>query len=248
MKGKEGTVDEKFFVTFPYPYMNGVFHIGHAFTITKAEFAVRYQRLCGKSVLFPFAFHCTGMPISAAADRLKREIEQFGNPPVFPPPAVEAEPTEEEKKAAAADAKGKKKGGKGKAAKKKSKQLWQWDIMIEMGVDVAEISKFQDSSHWLRYFPPIGQEHLKAFGLHADFRRAFITTPMNAYYDKFIQWQFNELKKQDRIAFGKRPCIFSPVDKQPCADHDRSSTLCNWSHVTRFFLLFLFLFCCCNGA
>lgn len=44
----------------------------------------RYQKLKGKHVLFPFGFHCTGMPIKACADKLKREMEQFGFPPVFP--------------------------------------------------------------------------------------------------------------------------------------------------------------------
>jgi leucyl-tRNA synthetase len=55
--------------------MNGRLHLGHAFTVTKAEFAARYQRLKGKNVLFPFAFHCTGMPIQAAANKLRREYE-----------------------------------------------------------------------------------------------------------------------------------------------------------------------------
>jgi leucyl-tRNA synthetase len=31
--------------------------------MSKAEFQVRYQRQLGKRVLFPFGFHCTGMPI-----------------------------------------------------------------------------------------------------------------------------------------------------------------------------------------
>jgi leucyl-tRNA synthetase len=75
---------ESYLVTFPYPYMNGRLHLGHAFTITKAEFAARYQRLKGKRVLFPFAFHCTGMPIQAAANKLRREIETYGCPPEFP--------------------------------------------------------------------------------------------------------------------------------------------------------------------
>ena len=42
------------------------------------------QRLRGKRVLFPFAFHCTGMPIMASADKLKREMEQYGYPPALP--------------------------------------------------------------------------------------------------------------------------------------------------------------------
>merc|ERR1711964_602670 len=51
---------DKYMVTFPYPYMNGVLHLGHGFTLSKAEFAAGYHRLKGKNVLFPFAFHCTG--------------------------------------------------------------------------------------------------------------------------------------------------------------------------------------------
>jgi leucyl-tRNA synthetase len=75
---------KKYMSTFPFPYMNGRLHLGHTFTLSKCEFAIGYQRLIGKRCLFPFAFHCTGMPIKACADRLKREIEQFGCPPVFP--------------------------------------------------------------------------------------------------------------------------------------------------------------------
>jgi leucyl-tRNA synthetase len=56
---------DHFLVTFPYPYMNGVLHIGHAFSLTKAVFRAQFERHQGKNVLFPFAFHCTGMPIQA---------------------------------------------------------------------------------------------------------------------------------------------------------------------------------------
>lgn len=56
---------ESFMVTFPYPYSNGHLHIGHAFSLTKAIFRAQFERHQGKNVLFPFAFHCTGMPIQA---------------------------------------------------------------------------------------------------------------------------------------------------------------------------------------
>lgn len=59
----EAMTNGKYLATFPYPYMNGRLHLGHIFTITKAEFAANYQRLKGKNALFPFGFHCTGMPI-----------------------------------------------------------------------------------------------------------------------------------------------------------------------------------------
>lgn len=45
---------------------------------------MRYNRLLGKKVLFPFGFHCTGMPIKACADKLKQEMELYGYPPQFP--------------------------------------------------------------------------------------------------------------------------------------------------------------------
>ena len=80
---------DKFFGSFPFPYMNGILHLGHASSVSKLEFYVAYHRLRGANVLFPFAFHGSGMPIKAAAIRLAREIEQFGNPPDFSTQVVE---------------------------------------------------------------------------------------------------------------------------------------------------------------
>ena len=74
----------QYFTCFPYPYMNGRLHLGHTFTITKCEFDVGYKRMKGINTFFPFGFHCTGMPIAAASDKIKREMEDFGCPPVFP--------------------------------------------------------------------------------------------------------------------------------------------------------------------
>jgi len=233
---KTRKLDDKFLATFPYPYMNGVLHLGHGFTLAKVDFECNYQRLKGKNVLFPFGYHCTGMPICAAADRLKREVAQYGNPPQFPQPAApaaeepEAAPAVEEKKddaatpagGAAAAAAAKKKGGKSKVAAKASTQSYQWNILREMGVPENEIHLFQDARHWCKHFPPIATKDLKKFGLSADFRRSFITTDINPYYDAFIRWHFNTLRKRERIAFGGRLSIFSPIDNQTCADHDRA--------------------------
>lgn len=35
--GIKQSPDEKFFATFPYPYMNGRLHLGHAFSASKCE-------------------------------------------------------------------------------------------------------------------------------------------------------------------------------------------------------------------
>jgi leucyl-tRNA synthetase len=52
--------------------MNGPLHIGHAFTATRTDVYARFRRMQGYNVLFPWAWHWTGQPIVAAAERLAR--------------------------------------------------------------------------------------------------------------------------------------------------------------------------------
>ena len=212
---------DKFLVTFPYPYMNGRLHLGHGFSITKAEFAARFQRLEGKHSLFPFAFHCTGMPIQSAAGNLKRELEARDEP--------EPEPVVQSSDALSADqlaeqrlADGVFKAKKTKA-KAKSGGLPQSEILRSMGVPDDEIPRFTDPNYWLDYFPPYGQVDLERFGVAVDWRRSFITTDKNPYYDSFVKWQFRRLREAGKIKFGNRPAIFSRRENQPCADHDRQT-------------------------
>jgi len=54
---------EKFFLTIPYPYLNGNLHAGHTRTFTIGDAVARFMRMQGKNVLFPMAFHATGTPI-----------------------------------------------------------------------------------------------------------------------------------------------------------------------------------------
>lgn len=73
------TSKEKLFVTFPYPYMNGNLHLGHGFAVSLLDFYVRFQRN-SKNVLFPFAFHGTGMPIVACANKVIEELANGQGP------------------------------------------------------------------------------------------------------------------------------------------------------------------------
>lgn len=56
-----------------------------------------------------------------------------------------------------------------------------------------------------------------------DWRRSFITTDANPFYDSFVRWQFVRLRERGHIQYGERYTIFSPKDDQPCMDHDRAS-------------------------
>lgn len=67
---------KKFFLTFPYPYVNGLPHVGHLFTIMRVEALARYKRLRGYNVLFPQGWHATGSPIVDAAQRVREGEEK----------------------------------------------------------------------------------------------------------------------------------------------------------------------------
>ena len=149
----------------------------------------------------------------------KEEMDKYGFPPVFPDESKEDEDendNEENEDEVTTGAPAKK--GKGKVAQKKSVKKFQWQIMNDFGLSDEEIKEFAAPEKWLEYWPPIGKQHLQNFGLSVDWRRSFITTSANPYYDRFIQWQFRHLKNQGKIKFGKRPAVYSPKDHQVCAD------------------------------
>ena len=87
----------KFFITFPYPYVNAFPHLGSAYTALRNDIMARYKRMKGFNVLFPQGWHATGGPIVAAALRIREgdpkqisilksmgiaeeEIPRFSNP------------------------------------------------------------------------------------------------------------------------------------------------------------------------
>lgn len=185
----------KWFGTFPYAYMNGTFHLGHAFTISKVEFAAGFERMRGKTVLFPLGYHVTGMPIKvsaviprlcsfayiecqASADKLIREMEMFGEDfsgyseedvtvaPEIPTPTP----------AKSLETTDPSKGKKGKLSAKSTGLTYQFQILQMLGIPNAAIKKFADPYHWLQYFPPIAKEDLNGLGARIDWRRQFLTS------------------------------------------------------------------------
>ena len=166
---------EPYFVNFPYPYMNGYLHIGHTFTLLQLEIASRYHRLLGRNVLWPFAFHCTGTPIVAAAERVADGEES------------------------------------------------QMRILRDMGVPEEHIAKMGDPVYWTEYFPVMTRQDLDRLGLAVDWRRSFITTQLNPYYDAFVRWQFTRLHEKGLVVKGRHPVIWCPRDNSPVGDHARVS-------------------------
>ncbi|KAF2639110.1 leucyl-tRNA synthetase [Massarina eburnea CBS 473.64] len=224
------TKHPKYLACFAYPYMNGTLHAGHGFTASKVEFTVGFERMQGKRALFPLGYHVTGMPIKACADKLIREVELFGqnfercpaddiieeapSDAAVPPAPTQAETKTDLTKFSAK---------KGKAAAKTVKTKYQFQIMLAQGIPLEEIHKFADPYHWIEYFPPLAKRDLSDFGARIDWRRQFVTTDANPYYDSFVAWQMRKLKDLGKVIFAKRYTVYSPKDGQACMDHDRQS-------------------------
>ncbi len=62
----------KYFITVPYPYVSGPPHIGHGRSYVVGDVIARYKRLKGYHVLYPIAFHVSGLPIASIADGISR--------------------------------------------------------------------------------------------------------------------------------------------------------------------------------
>jgi leucyl-tRNA synthetase len=180
----------------------------------------------GRRALFPMGFHCTGMPIKACADKLVNEIRLFGKN--FEGYSDEDAAAEKAKEVSTPTPSNQREdvtkftAKKGKAAAKVVKMTYQFQIMRALGIPKEEIHKFADPQHWLDFFPPLCKRDLTNFGARIDWRRSFVTTDANPYYDAFVRWQMNRLRELKKIKFGKRYTIYSPKDGQPCMDHDRS--------------------------
>lgn len=67
---------KKFFITVPYPYVNGTEHIGHGRSYTNGDIFARFRRLKGFNVLFPIAFHITGTPVLAISKAVETGDEK----------------------------------------------------------------------------------------------------------------------------------------------------------------------------
>ncbi|WP_407355602.1 leucine--tRNA ligase [Methanolobus sp. WCC5] len=67
---------EKFFITIPYPYLNGNLHAGHTRTFTIGDVIARHKRMLGYNVLYPMGFHVTGTPIVGLAELIENKDPQ----------------------------------------------------------------------------------------------------------------------------------------------------------------------------
>ncbi|CAB4244557.1 Methionyl-tRNA synthetase [Methylacidimicrobium sp. AP8] len=68
---------ERFFLTTAIDYVNGLPHLGHAYEKTLADALARYQRLCGRSVLFLTGVDEHGQKVQQSARALALDPQDF---------------------------------------------------------------------------------------------------------------------------------------------------------------------------
>ncbi len=163
---------KKFFITFPYPYMNGPLHVGHAFTASRVDAYARFKRMQGYNVLFPWAWHWTGQPLVGASERVAKGDADF------------------------------------------IKALKEVD-----GVPEEELKKFVDPLYMATYYTNEGRLAAKKLGFSVDWRREFNT--IMPTYQKFIEWQYENLKAKGYVSMGTHPVVWCPKCQSPTGDHDR---------------------------
>ena len=163
---------QKMMVTFPYPYMNGPLHVGHAFSASRVDAYARFKRMQGYNVLWPWGWHWTGQPLLGASLRVARGDEAY------------------------------------------IKVLREID-----GVPQSELKKFVDPLYMAQYYTNEGRLAAKNIGFSVDWRREFTTVLPT--YQKFIEWQYKNLRQLGYVTRGTHPVVWCPKDLSPTGDHDR---------------------------
>ena len=67
---------ETYAVDTPPPTVSGKMHLGHAFSYTQQDIVVRYQRMRGKNVFFPFGTDDNGLPTEKLVEKSKNVLSR----------------------------------------------------------------------------------------------------------------------------------------------------------------------------
>ena len=86
--------------------------------------------------------------------------------------------------------------------------------------DLEEFKK-QGPGYVARYWTEKIIEDSKNIGFSVDWSRIFITAGLTPQFSRFIEWQYNTLRKMGYVVQGTHPVIWCPNDQSPTGDHDR---------------------------
>ena len=87
------------------------------------------------------------------------------------------------------------------------------------GVPEEELKRFVDPLYMAQYYTNEGRKIAKRIGYSIDWRREFTT--LMPTYQRFIEWQYMNLREKGYVTRGTHPVVWCPKDKSPTGDHDR---------------------------
>jgi len=98
----------------------------------------------------------------------------------------------------------------------------QIETMKQSGAKDSDIERFKKEPRYLiDFFIKKWLGGFKLGGFSIDWRRMFITTTLTPTYSRFVEWQYNTLKKKGYVTQGTHPVVWCPKCKSPTGDHDR---------------------------
>ncbi|HLC51211.1 MAG TPA: leucine--tRNA ligase [archaeon] len=106
-------------------------------------------------------------------------------------------------------------------------------LRLDDQVQVQTFKDFGATDKDIEDFKKLGPEYVAKFwaksqrdtmelaGISTDWRRTFITTDITPQFSRFIEWQYETLKKLGYVREGTHPVVWCPQDQSPTGDHDR---------------------------
>jgi len=94
-------------------------------------------------------------------------------------------------------------------------------ILRQSGVPDKELSKFTDPLHIANYYKKLAKRDFTKFGVSIDWRREFVTTTLCPPFSRFIEWQYETLRKLGYVQKGTHPVVWCSHCQSPTGDHDR---------------------------
>jgi len=85
--------------------------------------------------------------------------------------------------------------------------------------DIKDFVKY-GAEFTAKYWAKRIMQDAKDLALSIDWRRSFFTA-ITPQFSRFIEWQYNTLKKKNYVVQGTHPVIWCPKDQSPTGDHDR---------------------------
>ncbi len=92
------------------------------------------------------------------------------------------------------------------------------DFVNVYKVSKEKLEEFVEPFNMARYFHEEIKTGMKEIGYSIDWRREFTT--IDPHYNRFIEWQFQKLRKAGFITRGSHPVGWCPKDGNPVGQHD----------------------------